>query len=800
MPQIYIYNYNNYRNRTFKYGTNISDYGTPVYSYQSESINFDPQDNVTKNLIIGMWNNEYAGTGDYLLYCENNVIISRWFIMEQVFTRSGQFNVTLRRDLLADNWTKVINAEMFIEKATLKDSDPLIFNQENMTFNQIKTSEQPITDETGIPWIVGYFVNATEPMTATTEGSTADVILQDLEDDEYYQYTTTNYYGSIIGSNFNYQLAGRTYKGIKLVPFKQIIGGKREAEEIDINTDPVWNVYDFPNTIEETEDFFTVYFEPTVIDGGPTMTSDYALQIQQAFTKTDLDEMHDAIGSYLPIHTNDEFNEFIASQNDVIYVQSTNKYYKRELIGLGSTWLTSLAPGIIAEKFANKVVNVVPNVTGELNQQTSVAVSALAQSYKIKYVEIQGITNNLTINVDAKKLNDAPYSMFCMPYGEIEIFDNGIKSFTTNADIQLRMATELMRKYGDGAGKQIYDLQLLPYCPARSAIQVSNNFDIKDEQVEYITTQSTGGGGTPTNVGLAIICKTSNFEFATNTPNVTINNIKIENQTDVYRVVSPNFDGQFEINAAKNGGITGFYVYCTYKPYQPFIQVTPFLSNLYGQNFKDGIGLICGGDFSLPVLTNAWESYQLQNKNYQRIFDRQIQNMQVNATINNVQSIANSAMALIPQSPLDIPGLKDIATAGLNIGANIVRQREAINYAKDQFGYQLGNIQALPNSITKVSAFVITNKIFPFLEYYTCTEQEKTAFAYKIAYNGMTVMRIGKLVDYIQNTWQYVKPNGETITDKGYIKAQVIRIDDFIGDDHELSELATELNKGIFLE
>ena len=46
-------------------------------------------------------------------------------------------------------------------------------------------------------------------------------------------------------------------------------------------------------------------------------------------------------------------------------------------------------------------------------------------------------------------------------------------------------------------------------------------------------------------------------------------------------------------------------------------------------DFNDQRGLICGGDFSLPNVSDAWADYQMQNKNYQNIFDREVQSMEI---------------------------------------------------------------------------------------------------------------------------------------------------------------------------
>lgn len=128
-------------------------------------------------------------------------------------------------------------------------------------------------------------------------------------------------------------------------------------------------------------------------------------------------------------------------------------------------------------------------------------------------------------------------------------------------------------------------------------------------------------------------------------------------------------------------------------------------------------------------------------------------------------------------------------------------RNEAIDYAKDQFGYQLGNIQALPNTIGKVSAFNANNKIFPILEYYTCTDEEKIALLNKIAYNGMTTMVIGTINDYIGNDWEYNIGN-TTIVNKKYIKGKLIRfINGESGEDfHVVNSIAGELNMGLYFK
>ena len=80
---------------------------------------------------------------------------------------------------------------------------------------------------------------------------------------------------------------------------------------------------------------------------------------------------------------------------------------------------------------------------------------------------------------------------------------------------------------------------------------------------------------------------------------------------------------------------------------------------------------------------------------------------------------------------------------------------EAMSYKKDMYNYSLGNIKALPYGLAKTTSFNIQNKIWPFLEYYTCTKEERESFKAKLKYAGMTIGAFGRIVDYVPNDGEY---------------------------------------------
>ena len=168
MATLYLYSYNNYYNRRLKKEDNLSSYGTPIYIETGDNLSFNPNDGVNTQFVAGRYGNPYNSKADYAIYSEDNVnITSRWFIIEQERKLKNQYTITLRRDLLADYKDNVYNADAFIEKATLTENNPLIFNDEAMTVNQIKTKETLLKDETGCPWIVGYYSTNADDTTGT---------------------------------------------------------------------------------------------------------------------------------------------------------------------------------------------------------------------------------------------------------------------------------------------------------------------------------------------------------------------------------------------------------------------------------------------------------------------------------------------------------------------------------------------------------------------------------------------------------------------------------------------------------
>ena len=281
----------------------------------------------------------------------------------------------------------------------------------------------------------------------------------------------------------------------------------------------------------------------------------------------------------------------------------------------------------------------------------------------------------------------------------------------------------------------------------------------------------------------------------------------MSNECDVHRLVAQNYSAIFEFSPAKSGGVTGFIADCTYRPWTPYIHVIPRLQGLYGDNFveiDDARGLICGGDMSLPQLSSEWANYTLQNKTYQEMFDRQIKNMDITNEVKRQEALAGAILGTVQGTTTGaasgamvgggygaiagavIGGISSSIGGGLDYTNTLKLMEENKSYAIDMYNYNLQNIQAIPSALTKTSALTYNTRIWPFVEYYTCTATERNAIKDKITYNGMTIMAISKLSDYIES-------------EQHYFKGQLIRLEDANEDGHIVYEIYNELNKGVYI-
>lgn len=791
---LYYLRYNNYFNRKTIPHRGHSWFTKYQIGAQAgvELFNFGDGIDTTQLVNTNLWANPDSTPNYLIVQSDTNLNdYTRWYVTHFDYIRQGQYRATLKRDALAENYDLIINAPMFIKKGTANDGDSAIFNTEGQAYNQIKSKETLLYDETKVPWIVGYIPRDSFPEAAK--------ITQQIQPNYDLSYDTLEAFQEA----FPFNKAQSNRKSINRYNSSPIYsvraGSPTQTSVINISWTSnglfSYNPWRVPNSLTPTwyegvalgvsrstliKYFGNTYFKPFLIYS--TLGKDVWNQVSGNVVKQ-MDQSLEAI--YNPYNTTDfeTLKNFLNGKTVRIGTASTTYSYYKINVDYDYKFFEQQMPAS-TYTIAASAMPFDMLVNNHTPENYIVTMDYSDYYYTLEEVKRVDIQATIPASTSRLSLDDSPYDMFAIPYGSLAVFHNGVGEFVTNknyASIAQAIATSV-------GSNNIYDVQLLPYCPLRECIQEDGSFNYTDDMrnMTYILDDKEQA------IGNIFWCRTSSFTF--NIPlQISVQNYKIENETDMYRLCSPNYNGVFEFNLAKNGGLNYIEVDCTYKPFAPYIKLNPDFKRLYGNDFNDQRGLLCGGDFSVAQITSAWANYQMQNKNYQNIFDREIQSMELSKKASLIKGVSN----LLPGAVSTLTGMENTGLGAVKAGSQIINnaanvvwdqvlKKDQINAKRELFNYNLQNIQALPQSLSKSSAFNINSKYVPFLEKYTCTEDEKNALIDKIKWQGMTIMRVGAIQDYV---W----------ADDTYIEALPLRLDNLLDDYHMAETISQELDQGTYI-
>lgn len=961
--------YNNYFNRTIKQAGELEDYINAMEELsesplpvQVTNMNFNPNDGITTKVVLGkgsLQDTEFMNwdlmSPDYLVaYGDDDAIISRWFILDAVRTRGGQYELSLRRDVVIDNIDAVLDATTYVEKGQVSAGNNLIFNKEGMLFNQIKQSEDQLKDASGCAWLVGYIAKNASATNVTVNYDPADQNVIKVS-----ASNIDNWFQSLGIS------AGQAFK----------------ADPYDISYRTAWQAgtdfvyhyacrtYVYGTGSFSSEDDGRWVGNDAIRAGWYASRNEVGNALLSAYNSLGLSAFKAALIELAGCHSSAEVTNIKNFDGKTIKTND-GKYYRISVKegGVYSTKNASLVAGNNLYNLMSSAV-VLARVFGSYTtpDSSSFKYSFKCSQYVVTASEDVAASVKASISSTRLKTNDGLFDIIAMPYplkNESVKISYGSGSYIyVNNTVSMAAMTALATTLVPGQG--IYDIQLLPYCPVQRFINSAgggltvdpnragsdydwildgssndakigivfyvpesqftfdinkslywnqyrvidgftdlsdmpapyNNFQpnvsyvlktaiyqtpfntcsistgnynritfnkinkrtgevvdtmqgssvtIVPAQQTYAMVQcsfkpiegssdattpwnwGTGSSGNPyipydlDDVYLEIIINTSDFTVTlpsyvkqlVKQPvfNSEINGayaMKIDNECNLYRVVSPNYQGEFEFSPVKNGGVDRFNVDCTYKPYNPYIHVNPDFGGLYGDDYNDSRGLICQGDFTVGMISDAFTTYELNNKNYQQIFNRQIQNMDVSNEIARAEQGVKSVTGTITGAVggavaggMVGGGYGAAAGAILGFGAGVAggiadyynldkQLKENKSYAADMYNFSLQNIKALPYTLTRCTALTFNNKLFPFIEYYTCTDEEKEAFIRKLQHDGMTVNAIDKIRNY-------------TDQEHRFVRGAIIRFDQdernkLHEDTHMASEIYDEIKKGVYI-
>ena len=781
-----------------------------------QNINFDEQDGIETELVID-WSKSW--TPNYLFVSgdqeDNYNHFTSWFIMECKKIRGRQYRLSLRRDVVNDYYENIMEAPSYIEKGMLPIDNDLIFNNEGLTVNQIKKEETLLKDKLGAYYYVAY---VTKEAQGTIEGTTSDFpyVTVSSANNEYLLGETIH--GTETAKRFffpqyytlTFGLAERTTSPYTYIYFKIYFDGTGTI--VDVTTtqkDTPLNTGLGVSNIKSNLQLFIDKLKSNLI---ADIQTGYTYLFQAA--KRNFSSTHDYING-TTFNTLKNYDGKILLDNWLYDGEENDEYYNYS-INVYENNLNSGRNVLNANEnayFLQKVKNTLTQIGVQYDDTTYYF------GFRTENVSLYGFKRSLytpnaefevTIPSDRKHTEDAPYDIIVIPVGLGRVIGGvapgGQPLFVDIEDNKQIAFVEKLNKEWTSNG-MLKDIQRLPYAPIINEDYIQK---VGDEYYIKPLTATISKKATYVINGVLVLYATTKqqtFDIEVNKRiDLEADKFKFVNDCEFMRLVSPNGAGAFEFNIAKNGGTVDYInVDCTFKPGTPYIHLNPNFNRLYATDYNDYRGLICGGDFSIATMTDAWLTYVSENKMYDKIFNRQVQNMDYNQELSlrqqmfftGVSSVGGAVGGAVKGSAGGAAGAIAGAVMGAAVPATVgvarnvfmqEQQKEARSYLIDQYNLNLRNIQARQDTLTKVGADDYNNKIWCVLEQYSCTNVEKEAYLNKIKYNGMTVNCIGKIKNYIYNN------------DISYVQARIIMIEDLSEDNHLITTIKNEIAMGVYLE
>lgn len=845
---LFLKNFNNYFNRTVKRLEAVSDYLDAVDSDGSASfagINFVPGDGVSTTQVMN-WVDKWLP--DYLVVSyDAGEIDSRWYVVESKRLRNGQYQFTLKRDTVADFLEQIGNAKAYVVRGTLSADNPLIYNPEGISFNQVKKNEYIIGDQssrytnglslpspfTRIPskYVVGYFgrdnfreateITVSAGSSSVTPYETIKTPIDDWQKDYLNKVQYIRPSGTDVRLIVSAKAGGRsgTFDYFCVSPYTSVAsdGSEQSIPGVDLSplndtslvTDsrgPGWTGWDL------------AYY------GGSGKGDGFALAKtilrQTASQSVVLSEV--ASEKSVNLVNLSDINALLAYNNKIIEDSKGDKYRITAQIE-GASWklYTLLSNGAAANLIQTKKIfgdTTFPTVKGatfswdqwdifstKTFNNSSVAAILNLQRFTLKYEPVSD-TYKTTIPATASRRHctDSAFDIFVIPVSHaddlagrlpiaVSIGQEILAQTNGTKDLQLLPFSPIQDRWSDG---ELIDPDAAITTSAGTSSGSLSIFFANTSQASFhgFINRATDGSPAPASADFAV-------------PSDPVE-LKVANETNLFRLCAPNYSAIFEFSPYKNGGLDteAFDVDCAFKPFQPYIHVAPHFGGLYGEDFNDVRGLTLVGNFSLDQYTDAWATYELNNKNYQLTFDRQIDSLELSQDLQRVQqvftsvagSVQGASMGAIAGATIGGPvgavvggviGGVTSAAAGVADWAMLaMSQADQINASRAYFSNSLGNIKAIPHTVSKVSAYNPNNKVWPIIEKYSATDTEKDLFRNLLESRSMTV---GAVTDI----GPFIHPDG----DRKWLQCQPIRLEGLSEDSHIANDIYQELAKGVYI-
>ncbi len=780
MYNLYLLEYNNYYNRVLKV-LEYDDISSITKKVTYTDYNFDFNDGLTTKIIVNLY--DYIASQLNYVFAKNTHrqeagvgihLYSRWFILGIKKMRTGQYELYLKRDLLADYKSEIMSAPCFVEKGYCNIDDPAFFNDEHIDVNRIITKETPIKDEMGLPWIVAYITKGTG-----WESTTPIKYNNGERQTPYATFFST-------ASALNMMGNGYYYNTDKSAKFEMIVSGYEGSTA----TTAVTKYYQFETNTSGT----TLKLGIKSLYGATTYS--YGKTISQpiySYSTNLRDYACQAIGvNYVSVLPGDQYNGKIVKCGDSYYKVKVS--YTSETVTKTASFTTALNLYNAIQK------NMLTYLPSTVSTTGTFGIRCVALKCTVTLTEVYQYNQYSTYLTSDRNHCDS-FDILATPLPkELYYFrTNG----STDRAVSVSAEKLIMSFYGSLSEylstERVYDVQVIPYNPIPSLYTgVRLDLSALTSGEDFIV---DGSSTFP-----ILYLTNNNIEtIIENTDNASLNpDIQKEYfLSRKFRLIAPNFSNTYDLPVYENKGINSFHVDMTLLPYQSYLRIRPTFQYLNGIEEDDSRGLVVGGSLSLTQLSSAWANYQYSNMNYEAIQNTSIEFTKYQYELQNkknlISGVANAVSngisgavggGLVGGIPGAIGGgITSLATSTIGLGLDQKYDRElqakTLDYTKDMYQLNLGNIKGQTPTLSKLTALNVCYKWWPYIEQSDCTETELNAIWNKLKYNGMTINRIGKLEDFTRKGYEC------------YIKGKIIRLE--LENFEIVNAIAEEVNQGFYI-
>lgn len=690
-------------------------------------------------------------------------------LIKKAFIKRGLWRVTMVKDLVSSKYTDLINSKVLVSRLGISRQlyDPILFQKEVLDLSEVKTSQELLNEIPGVK-SYGYLAiwkrdsldgNSIIWKSENRGAMKSDISVTDLQD--YANYDNKQTYASEVSLKYNLRSTPSTIDNDKS------IGMWAKKTLTGLTSGVIW------------PDYFKENYWSSSYNAGV------------------LEERIRALVDSYPLMGSDD--DVTSDLGKVIFESSTGNYYE---ITRKSDFNTSTV-----ELTNNQVTTLLG--TGSWNKVTGASIYSKNTFYEYDYNLLYTVpVTEKTFGLYANTI-DQPFQMFYIPIIEGGRIGIGSYSYMTNRTLTESMLYDLISAYSGTAGKLV-DVQLIPYSPVdgfrgawnpNTKVLDTTNLDLVDSFI-FSGEESSE---------VVAIFNVNYASYSTYIPyNITFNDYKLE-QKKKYILTSPSGSINYDFSVAKNGGLDGFYVEVDLRPFASFHRLQPNFKNLYGSTFKDTRGLIWQEDTSLTQVSDAWETYRRQNINYLNSFNTEQNYKRSALAIDQEANIGNynrdagkrlisagieaatfAAEAVAQDVFLGVKGGMSggVGAAAIMGGAllNEAIEREQlaynnrmdkkkltneIDYSRQQFNYNIGNIKAIPENVEKVNGVYSTNNFVPYIQVFTPTAEEEEYYS---RYLDLYGVNCGMMVDLSVKEFNYLQGVivlfSSTITNEEYDELQ----------------------------